>query len=996
MQKRNLFIVVMIILFGTTFGQTTGKLAGTVTSKDGTPLSGANISISGTSFGAAADENGDYHILAIPVSSYSVRVDYIGYKRVTINNVRISGGLTTHLDVTMEVAAVEGESIVIVAKRPLVEISSTNAVRSVDGQQIGNFATRDIAAIIATQAGVVAQNNMLSIRGSRPDEVGYELEGATTRAVRVSGIIQTGQQAGTMSGGGGQNLVTVIPEAVEQLRIQSGGYSADLGGANAGIVQRTLKTGGGTLKGSLQYETDAISPESNSLNDLTLTLGGPLRKNIRLFTAVRKTATDNWNPQFWQGASIADGQKLPDLISGVTPSGDSVAVIIPDKIKGRTQTGLDLNSTLLFDFNPLVIRVGGTFSSISRRLNPLPVYALFNQDRLAKRDYTSDLLNVKASYFLSKDTYLTLNLNRLSSLVETYDPNFNHSSFGDLLAWGDSAVVAQKGLGTYKSRWTPPDDYNISAFRFQRPGDPTTGFTKNEQSYIGANGMFVTQMGNHEIKAGADWRRWTVRLYAIGADALKSINQQIDVTPGLQANFDSEDSTAATLIRRSRVNNIGYDEFGNLLDSGVDQAKHPSNFSYFANDKIETKDLIVNMGIRVDQYDLDDFEIDPTNPPYDKPAASVHADKLSKSKPRTIVEPRLGLGFPISDRGVFHLQYGKFAQMPDLAQPYKSRSSMALNLGGQNFIRDPVGFNLDPVITSQFEVGYAHQIGDNAALDITAFAKNTTGQLVVQKFTVPGDASYGAADFYAYVNGDFTTVNGVEFTLHTRRINHFLTALNYTYTDARGTNSFPNSNVGNTQFESARPTIITPLVYEQKHRGSFDLDFHTGSGEGGIFANSGINLLVTFNSGHPFTLSTGGMGQRAADEGALLTENDPRNRLPIEPIGASNTPWYFNTDLKADKSIKFGKVSLTAFLRVENLFNTKHVLNVYNRTGNAYDDGFLATPALSEKITAAQGASYVQMYQAINLANRQHFISDQGYDLFGVPRQVKLGITAAF
>ena len=54
-----LLIPVMIL------GQSSGKISGTVTDEDGNPLTGANVIVVGTSFGAATDENGDFYILEL-------------------------------------------------------------------------------------------------------------------------------------------------------------------------------------------------------------------------------------------------------------------------------------------------------------------------------------------------------------------------------------------------------------------------------------------------------------------------------------------------------------------------------------------------------------------------------------------------------------------------------------------------------------------------------------------------------------------------------------------------------------------------------------------------------------------------------------------------------------------------------------------------------------------------------------------------------------------
>ena len=1033
------------------FSQDLGKLAGTVTDENtGDPLAGANVLVEGSSLGAATDADGNFIILGVPVDVYTVRAEFIGYRPMRISNVRVSNNLTTDTDFALSSEAVELGVVNVVAQRPLINPSATNAIRSIDSDQIANFATRNVADLYAIQAGVVLLNGMVHIRGSRPDEVGFEVEGASTKAIATSGAVQSGQQAAAaeIGGGGGFNFASTIAEALEEVSIQSGGYSADLGGSNAGIIQQKFKTGGSRLSAKVLYETDAMASSLGSTlepligggetfsygsTDITATLGGPLLSNrIRFFGAVQQITTEDFNPQFWFGATINDGNPIADLIGGQTPSGDSLILswdagnvnlngdsymLLGDsaKVAGarnmRSSEVLNFNGTLLFDLNPLIIRVGGLLNTSSTDVNSFPLFRIFN-DRISRRDRSTSLINVKGTMFLGSNTLLNVNVNSFSRLSTRYDPSFvepadfDNVSVADILMLGDSAEVAKKNPDwVYQNRWTPPVDFNVAAFSFQRPGDLTWGYSKTEQSYVGFNGGLVSQMGAHELKLGADWRQWTVRRYVFGTGAIVSINQQIDATQALADAFAAveagnataeETDLAALILRRSRIDNIGFDEFGNVLDGdGVDAARHPNNLSFYVSDKLEMDDIIVNAGLRMDQYNLDDFKIDDVlNPPYDQTGASVHADQLKPTDTHTILQPRLGLAFPLSDKAVFHLQYGKFAQFPDLGQGFKSRSLMALYFGGQNFVRDPVGFDLEPIITIQYEVGFTYQLGNTASIDITGFARNTEGQIVLEQVFPAAGNTYGAREYSVYNNGDFTTVNGIEFVLQTRRFGAFQVLANYTWTDARGTNSFPNSTVGNQAITAGNPpTMISPLQFAQKHKGAVNLD--TRFGPGGPFANSGVNFLFTFNGGHPYTRSSGGFGQRAAEDGALLA-GDPRQRQPLEPIGASTTPWVFNADLKADVSFNMGNAALTAYVIVTNLFNRQHELNVYDRSGNAYDDHFFSSPELSELIVAAQGPNYEQLYRSVNIANRQHWIVDNGFDLFGVPRQIKFGISVGF
>jgi hypothetical protein len=199
MSKLNI-IAFLLVGTGLLFAQTSGKVSGTVLSEDGQALTGANVVVEGTSFGAATDEEGVYYILEVPAGVYSVRVDYIGYKSHTISNVRIHSDLTSFVDFSLAVAAVEGEAVEVVGEAPLLEISATNAVRTMNSEQIGNFAARDVNAMITAQAGVTDNNDEIHLRGSRQGEVGYTLDGVTTKAARgigTAGSLQTFRETGS-------------------------------------------------------------------------------------------------------------------------------------------------------------------------------------------------------------------------------------------------------------------------------------------------------------------------------------------------------------------------------------------------------------------------------------------------------------------------------------------------------------------------------------------------------------------------------------------------------------------------------------------------------------------------------------------------------------------------------------------------------------------------------------------------------------------------------
>ena len=1022
MRKLAILFFAVIFSAGLIAQNLTGKLSGTVSS-DGEPLVGANVVLEGTSSGAASDVNGTYYIFDVQPGTYTLRVNYIGYKAQIVSNVRVTIGLTTIQDFEMEVAAVEGETVEVVAEKPLIEITATNVARSIDAEAIENYAVRSVTAMVASQAGVVKMHDGLHLRGSRQEEIGYTLEGAS------------------MTGAGANRVVSnAIPEALEAIAVQTGGFDASVGKANAGMIQQSLKTGSSKYSASVLMENMAAGDPwaATGDKDMTFTFQGPIGDKVRFFGALRQTSTDNYKNQsrWFTPFTIADGNPIADKVGGLTESGDYVVL----SSKSYTFTDLDhdgaytsegdgalrgsndsyafdnlskdlsFNGTLQLDLNPLVLRLAGAFNTDTYSSAGLPIQSMFNTRR--HETLTQNMLiNLKATYFLNTSTYVRANVRTMNRSYESYDKKFKEkgvfktggSELKDWLKWGNRDEVAQvdsnwanhfgtpgqdSQLDIYK--YVEPSNYNLNGFRFQRDGMRRGGYSKGEDGYIGFDAEFVTQMGEHEIKIGTDYTQYTYKRY--GYSGINSLNSKINQDSTLIDAVVAQNARIETEILNARLASwVGYDMLGRECDDGgncddYDKPRNPSNMSFYVNDKFEAGDLIVNVGLRyeaINQANKDLMDYD--NPPLDKNYTIVAADHATmgfKDMPtQTYLLPRIGLGFPITDRSNFHLNYGRYVQMAPMSRLYRSRGSGTSSWG------------LKPVRETKFEMGYGTLIGDVASVDITVFARNPQDQISRDIYVPdPTQNYFGLRDHTNYVNTDFSNIIGIELDFKTSRVGNVQLFANYVFQDVRGTNSYPSlGTIG-----WGKPTMIAATRYDQRHQASAILDFRTGKTGNMLTDNLGANLVASLNSGHPYTMSDGSMGQRDAGEGALLSDNDPRNRRPVEAINSSLTPSYFNLDLSVDKTINIAGTNVKAYATITNLLNTKHIINVYNRTGDAYDDGFLSDPALSSLIIEGRGPEYVEMYQKINLANRNHWLNDHGFDLFGVPQEIKTGIQVSF
>ncbi len=229
-------------------------------------------------------------------------------------------------------------------------------------------------------------------------------------------------------------------------------------------------------------------------------------------------------------------------------------------------------------------------------------------------------------------------------------------------------------------------------------------------------------------------------------------------------------------------------------------------------------------------------------------------------------------------------------------------------------------------------------------------------------------------------NGDFATTKGVELQITMRRYERLSGSASFSFQDAAGTGTNPNSNAGivGAPLDGVtiyRPNYVAPLTYDRPFKGNFFVDYRFGIDDGpAALEQLGVSVLASFSSGHPFTRGFGGAN----------IETDARFRQPLEPLNSSLTPSTFNVDLKVDKSFRiFDQLFANVYVRVLNLFDNKNIEDVYIRTGAANDDGYIADPDLGGKLLETYGSVYGEIYNSLG-ADYNGFYSNARQVLFGI------------
>lgn len=987
--KRWVTVLLTLLLLPALLLAQSGKIRGKVTDlNSGEPLVGANVLVVGTSLGAATDINGEYTILNLTAGTYEVKSSYIGYQTITQTNVRINTDLTTQLNFQLPAEGISVGEVIVVSERPLINKSNTNAERIKTSEDIDALPVRGVDNILALTAGVVLQDNTIFIRGGRQDEVGFYLEGSNITDPVV----------------GGRN-VTLVQDALEEIQVQAGGYNAEYGGANSGIIRQQIKSGTQNLKASLEYVTDNFLQGFNfkhngektlgtynwGYNEVIGTLSGPLFSDkIKFFGLFNYNYVRDQNPQPYKGINlglIGDG---PDTVNFMYPAGP----VLKNSSQNITGTG-----SLNFDFNPLILRIVGTYTD-NLRFNPYSnartagnIANLLNTDRIEQIEETDGSFSLKATYLLDASTFIELTGGYAFNTLDRFDPYLKDN----FRAYGDSAANAEVGF-VWNRRpagqinplpYTRQPNFNIFGLAFNAPGDVVAAYQNYDRSNLNFNLAFSTILAKvHSLKIGGELQTYTIRNYSFG-------NEGAFALAGLLANPAPGQTEEDIFINRG-VNNFGYDVLGNEYDGDdpVNKPHKPLFAAFYVQDKMEFKDLIINAGLRFDFIDIDNMmPLDPTQPEltFDKATGKVKDGGLIEVPTFSSVSPRLGFSFPVTDQTVFHAQYGKFVQQSRLRDVYQGYYATSSNVGGGFYIPAPVGFNVRPTRTTQYEIGFTQQIGDFASFDITGYYKDIQDQVLFDQINTQTTSPYGS--YFVLQNGDFATTKGLELTFNLRRYQRFAANAAFAYQDAQGTGSYPNSNRGIvgapldgvTVFS---PQYISPLEYNNSFRGNLNIDYRFGVDDGGpILQQLGLSALFSFTSGHPYTRGVGG-----AD-----LEGDARDRQPIEALNSSTTPSTFQIDLRLDKTFNIGdKLNLNVYFYVINLLDALNIQNVFLRTGSTNDDGYLSDPTLGGQLIERYGPQYEELYRAVYINYYEQYQNAPGLTtvpyFYGPPRQIRLGL----
>jgi Carboxypeptidase regulatory-like domain len=304
MSKRILFAVVVCLaafLCGqAAFGQATGAFQGTVTDKSGSAIVGASVKATSQGTGAVreatTDDSGHYIITLLPVSVYTIRVEFKDFQTTESKDVRLQVDEQRELDFALAPASVSS-SVEVIADAVAVETANPSLGQVITSEQVTQLPLngRNFVQLATLTPGTVQETNPNSFfNGGPSSEVSargsFSLSVAGSRANSTDWLLD-GTDNNELTGGGIGILSSI--DDIQEFKVLTYNYSAEYGTRAGPTVLVTTKSGTNDFHGSLfeflrNTSLDAksffaTSTEKFNLNQFGGAIGGPIRKNKTFF-----------------------------------------------------------------------------------------------------------------------------------------------------------------------------------------------------------------------------------------------------------------------------------------------------------------------------------------------------------------------------------------------------------------------------------------------------------------------------------------------------------------------------------------------------------------------------------------------------------------------------------------------------------------------------------------------------------------------------------------
>ncbi len=271
-----------------------GGISGTIHDPSGAGVPNAKISVTnaGTGFTitVATDGSGNYTATPLKLGTYQVKAEATGFAPTTQDNVVVNVSTTTTADIQVGVEG--GQQNVVVSSAPpalQTEEASTGTVVSsrvinetpLNGRNFTFIAQLTAGVEPSEQGSRGANKGDFSANGQRSEQNNFILDGVDNNANLVDFL------------NGASFVIKPPPDALQEFKVQTGDYTAELGHSAGAVLNVATKSGTNQFHGDLwEYFRNGVLNVRDYFqnvvpkyrqNQFGATLGGPILKDKLFF-----------------------------------------------------------------------------------------------------------------------------------------------------------------------------------------------------------------------------------------------------------------------------------------------------------------------------------------------------------------------------------------------------------------------------------------------------------------------------------------------------------------------------------------------------------------------------------------------------------------------------------------------------------------------------------------------------------------------------------------
>lgn len=226
------------------YSQETASIVGTVTDQTGSAVPGANVLITNTDTGIAhpttTNTVGSYAAHELPIGHYRVRVEATGFKAYEQTNITLNVQDTVRADASLQVGEAK-ESITVEANAVQVQADTNEVSETITPAFLSELQTdgRNVIQLAALVAG--AASSLPGFDSPMAQNQSHAIDFNGQRADHNNWLINGGEAYDR--GSGGILIVSPSQDSLQEFKVLTSNFAADLGQSSGGMIMMATKSG---------------------------------------------------------------------------------------------------------------------------------------------------------------------------------------------------------------------------------------------------------------------------------------------------------------------------------------------------------------------------------------------------------------------------------------------------------------------------------------------------------------------------------------------------------------------------------------------------------------------------------------------------------------------------------------------------------------------------------------------------------------------------------